>query len=236
MKAVVIILLVAGLARAQENPGKIQNQNDPHFPATHKLNAGIITTYTGSTPPPVLIADVNYGISNRFSVGIIGGTTGTMALVGVKLNAVLYQQEKFRSIFRMVSVYYPERNGTFLFDNENRYVMPWMFTFGVVDGEWKSNNGTRWSIGMGLLETHCVEDMAMWFGHLGGHEHEGSLIEMFNTVQASASIPVSSRITIRPELIVVMRGLRVINLHEFKVNPVAPYLNIVYSFGKRRKD
>lgn len=249
MKTVKILLLVAlaHMAMAQESSIK-PNLNDPFFPSRRQFNAGLITTYTGTTPPPVLIADVTYGISNKFSIGLVGGTTGTLALFGMKLNTVLYQKENFRSIFRMAIIYYPERHGTFLFDNKAQHVMPWMFTFAVVDAEWKTKKGVRFSLGMGMLETHCIDDMQKWFRsvkeahpdvHQDAHQEaqvgSESMIEVFNTLNAGISIPVSKRLTIRPEVIVAMRGLRIIEQHEFKVNPVSPYINFVYSFGHRDK-
>lgn len=249
MKTVRIFLLaaLAHMAMAQESPIK-PNLNDPFFPSRGQFNAGLITTYTGTTPPPVLIADVTYGISNKLSMGLVGGTTGTLALLGMKLNTVLYQRKNFRSIFRMAMIYYPERNGTFLLDNKPQQVMAWMFTFGVVDAEWKTKKGVRFSLGMGMLETHCIDDMQKWFRseqeahpvvhqetHQEDHVGSESMIEVFNTLNTGISIPVSKRLTIRPEVIVAMRGLRIIELHEFKVNPVSPYINFVYSFGHRGK-
>lgn len=118
--------------------------------------------------------------------------------------------------------------------------MPWMLSMALVDAEWKATKGIRWSLGMGLLETHCVEDMKMWFGHEHHHDHidghvgetdSGSLIDVFNTVQGSLATPLSKRITLRLEVIAVFRGAELIEKGQWKVIfPVNPYLGIIYSF------
>lgn len=232
-----ILCAITHVVLAQESTVNY-NQNDPHYPLKGRFNAGILTTYSGLTPPPVLIGNVTYGISNKFSVGIVGGTTGNLAVTGIKLNAVIFQRNNFRLAYRMISVYYPERNGTFLFDRTNKHVMPWMLSMGVVDAEWRTDKGIRWSLGMGLMETHCVDGMKKWLGNLIHHsngsdsEDDGDLpFEVFTTLQGSVSIPVSKRLTFRPEVYTVFKGTRLINRGEFMVGfPIIATVSLVYSF------
>jgi len=245
MKTIIIfLLLISGQVSVAQRLGKDRFlNNDPHFPAQGKFNGTLLSTYSSVSPPPVLIGDVMYGISKRFSLGVVGGTTGSLGLYGLKLNASLVEVKNFRFLFRFMSVYYPERNGTFLFDKDDEYVMPWMLTMAMFDAEWHLKKGIRWSIGMGLMETHCIEDMKMWFGiehdhlvHEGNDGHvgevdSGSLIDVFNTIQASVSIPLSRRFTLRPEVIAVFRGTDLIEKGQWKVTfPVNPYLSLTYSF------
>lgn len=244
MKIALIILafVSAHFTRGQNLQSRQIFTNDPHFPVKGRFNSTLLTTYSSVAPPPVLIGDVMYGITNRFSAGFVGGTTGALGLFGIKLNVALYDQSDFKILFRFMSVYYPERNGTFLFDRKDKYMMPWMLSMAVVDAEWKIANKVRWSIGMGLMETHCIEDMKMWFGF--EHDHSvhgeddghmgeldsGELIDLFNTMQASMSIPLSARLTVRPEVIAVFRGTRLIEKEQWKVTfPINPYLSFIYS-------
>lgn len=244
MKAPILILLflAAQVAVAQTLYSK-RFKNDPHFPAKGRFNGTLLTTYSSVSPPPVLIGDVMFGVTNRFSVGMVGGTTGSLGLYGLKVNAALLEQKNFKVLFRFMSVYYPERDGMFLFDQDDEYVMPWMLSMAVMDAEWRLPNGLRWSLGMGLKETHCINDMKMWFGmehdhslhaeedgHVGAVD-SGALIDVFNTVQASVSIPLSKRATLRPEVIAVFRGTELIDKGQWKVTfPVNPYLSLCYSF------
>ncbi|MGC4020934.1 MAG: hypothetical protein QM734_02850 [Cyclobacteriaceae bacterium] len=204
---------------------------DPLFPKVGKFNAGIISTYTGN-PPPVAILDLTYGVGKKFSVGIVGGTTGTQALAGLKINTVIFQKENFRGLFKWNAIYYPGRDGKFLMDNSIQHVMPWMFTMGIADVEWKTKNGTRWSIGGGYLETHCIDGMLKMM-HLASDDDDKTdlPLQFYNVLHGGVSIPVTKKIFIRPEVVVVMHGFEVIQkTKDSKVSPVNPYFNLVYSF------
>jgi hypothetical protein len=202
---------------------------DPVFPSRGHFNTGVIATYTNLMPPPALIADVTYGISDKVALGITGGTTGALALYGFKLNVTILQRSNFRLHFRSMFVYYPERDGKFLFDHEERYVMPWMLSMGMVDAEWKTKKGVRYAIGMGLMEDHSINQLKSWLGKLD--KQAGGLFESYHTVQVSVSFPVGKHLTIRPEAIVTMQKFRLIEKETFKISfPVNPFLNVVYSF------
>lgn len=147
-----------------------KNQHDSDFPGRKKINVGVMATYTNIAPPPAVIADATYSLSNRLSVGIMAGTTGTQLLTGVKFNARILQKNTFRILYRMVIVYYPGRKGEFLFDHSDKRIIPWMLSMAAVDAEWRTANGIRWSIGMGVLETHCIIGMRRFFWGSGEEE------------------------------------------------------------------
>ncbi len=216
---------------AQENA---KNTDDPFFPAKGKFNTGLLTTYTGKTPPPVLIMDLTYGISRKTAMGVVGGTTGTLALMGIKLNTVLYEYNNFRAVFKMNMIYYPGRDGTFLFDREIKHVMPWMFTSGIVNAEWKTKKNIRWSVGMGALETHCIDGMINFIqGTVEKEGKEDLPFEIFTTGYAGVSIPLSHRLTLRPEVILIMKDFQLIPSNQFKVSPFNPYINLTYTLGRK---
>jgi hypothetical protein len=208
--------------------------NDPFFPARHRFNVGLYTSYRGpSIAAPVAIGEVTYGFTKRFSMGFIVGTTGTLAVVGIRLAGSVYQKENFSLKYRMSVIYYPERNGTFLFDRTSQQVMPWFLSTGLLDGEWRMKSGLRWSVGMGLLETHCADGMMnLILGRKPSAEEEKNELpfHLFNTFQGAVSIPLSSRFTLRPEAIFVCHGLHLIGADDPKVSPVILYLNLVYAF------
>ena len=230
----IILISVAQYAIAQESlTGR--NQHDPLFASKGKFNAGVIATYTDKTPPPAMIFDATYGVTRKFSAGLVVGTTGVLALYGIKLNKVLYQsQSNFRTTFRFTSVYYQGRDGKFLFDRRDKKVMPWILSMAVADAEWKTKKGIRYSIGMGLLETHCVDGMMNLIRGTkpdAEEKEEESPFELFNTIQGSVSIPISKKLMIRPEVIAIMKGSHLIETGEYKVAfPINPYLNLVYTF------
>ena len=232
LAAFLIIMFIVSWFQEAKAQGPDRFQNDPHFPARHNFSTGIYTTYRGSSAAaPVLIGELNYGFKNRFSLGLIAGTTGTLALLGVRMAAGIYQKENFRLLYRMSIIYYPGRHGTFLFDNTNKDVMPWILSMGFLDAEWRTGKGLRWSIGMGLIETHCVDGMMNLLGRTPGPGEEADLeFEVFNTIQGSVAIPLSKRFTLRPEAIAAMSGVQFVSGDDHKVTPLYLYLYLVYTF------
>lgn len=206
-----------------------KNQHDSNFPARKKFNAGIMATYTNIAPPPAVIADATYGLNNRLSFGVMAGSTGTQSLAGLKFNAVLIEKNDFRMLYRMVIVYYPGRKGEYLFDHTEKRIIPWMLSMAALDAEWKTSKGIRWSIGMGVLETHCIIGMKRFFWG-SGDEKKIMPFEFFHTLQGSVSIPVSRRLTFRPEVIAVMKDAKLIRTGDFKVFPINPFLKLIYTF------
>jgi hypothetical protein len=202
--------------------------SDPHFPQKGKFQIGLLTTYTVTNPPPVLIGNINYGLSRKTAIGLVGGTTGTIGLYALRLNSILLQKDALRILFRMTSIYYPKRHGRFLFDRQNKHVMPWMLSMGTLDAEWSTKSGFRWAVGVGVIETHCVDDMKKWFSK-SKFKHEGSP-DIFSTIQSGLAIPLSKKWLLRPEVFFVLQNGRLIEKEKFKVTfPVNPYLNLIYS-------
>jgi hypothetical protein len=240
MKIINTFLLCAVAHTALSQPGRFTglNLNDPNYPAKGRFNAGILGTYTSKTPPPVLFGNITYGISNKFSVGVVGGTTGNLAGCGIKLNAVIVQRNSFRIAYRMISIYYPERNGKFLFDRRYLHVMPWMLSMGVIDTEWRTKKGIRWALGIGMLETHCIDGMMKLFSNLGHPrqkaeaEKDGDLpFETYTTLQAGVSIPVSTKLTFHPEVFTIFQGGKLIKSGEHKVGfPIIATVSLTYAF------
>jgi hypothetical protein len=117
--------------------------------------------------------------------------------------------------------------------------MPWMLSTGIVDVEWRTEKNIRWYLGAGLIETHCIDGMKRWFGNLTGHpvkveeEEEGgeSPFDLLTTVKGSVSIPVSKKLTFRPEAFANFKGGKLIQSGQHKVGfPIIASLTLVYSF------
>jgi len=222
----IMLLFASSLALGQQGP---RNQNDALFPAQGKFSAGVMTTYGGIHPPPIVVADVTYGVGNKFSIGFAGGTTGAQGLYALKFGGKLLQQKRFGVNLRAMSIYYPSRDGKFLLDRSSRRIIPWMASLATLEGEWRTEKNVRWAAGVGALETHCMIRMKQWLH--GGYEETVMPIDLFTTVNVSVSIPLSARLTIRPEVIAVFTSAGLISQGEFMVSsPVNPFINLVYNF------
>ncbi len=230
MKTIMIAIMMMQLFQPAIAQVRKYN-NDPYLPGKHNFSAGLITTYRGSSiAAPVLIVDLTYGVSRRTSLGLVGGTTGTLTVIAGKLATSFLERDNFRMLYRMSIIYYPERDGTYLFDQSKQQVMPWMLTMGFLDAEWKTKSGIRWAIGAGLLETHCIDGM-MSFLRGEFEEEEGELpFEWFTTIQSSVSLPLSKKFTLRPEVITVFQGTSLVSGDQHKVAPLNIYVNLVYNF------
>jgi hypothetical protein len=228
---ILIGILFLKTLNAQSIPEQPHSKNlhDPNFPTPRTFNAGLITTYAGTTPPPALVGDITYGFSKRLAFGILGGTTGAIALAGIKINAAFVQKNQFAINYRMIIIYYPQRNGKFMFDRRDKEVMPWMLSMAAIDAEIKTGKGIRYSLGVGLLETHCVEGMKKYFWGKS-EESKVSPFELFQTLQGSVSLPISNKLTFRPEVIAIMKDGNLIGSGVFHVSPINPYLKFIYTF------
>ena len=229
MKNFITLLVVVASTAAIAQQKVAVNNHDPLFPSKGKFAAGLMTTYGGINPPPILIGDVTYGVTRKFSIGLVGGTTGAQWLYALKLNGKLYEQGPFSVNLRAMSIYYPGRDGKFLFDRTPKRIIPWMASLATLEGEWRTERNIRWAAGFGALETHCMVRLQRWLH--GRTENAIVPIDMFATANVSASFPVTPRLTIRPEVLVVFNTDGLIKRARSMVSsPVNPFLNIVYNF------
>jgi hypothetical protein len=158
MKKIIAILIFITCAQYEINAqDQSEFNNDPYLPTRHKINAGIYTAYRGpSIAAPVIIGEITYGISNRFSASILGGTTGTLSLVGIRLAASVYQHRNFRLLSRLSIIYYLSARGlsfsTTLINVSHPGFFPWDF--------WMENGNSRMECAC-LREWDCLKHIVM---------------------------------------------------------------------------
>jgi len=230
MKNVITLLfIVASVSAIAQQKVAARNDYDPLFPARGKFSAGLMTTYGGINPPPILVGDVTYGVTRRFAMGLVGGTTGAQGLYGLKLNGKVQEHGPFSVNVRAMTIYYPGRDGKFLFDKSSRHIIPWMASLANLEGEWRTPKNIRWAAGVGGLETHCMVRLKKW---LHGESEDAIVpIDLFATANVSASFPISARLTIKPEVLVVFNQKGLIKRAQNMVSsPVNPFVNLVYNF------
>jgi hypothetical protein len=150
------------------------------------------------------IAEVTYGFTNRFSVGVIAGLLDNLAPgYGLHFRYILTQPSKdFRIYFKAPVIYYPKARNFGCPDCD-----PWFLTWPAVNAEWRLTNESRLWTGVGLVAAACATTV---FGgqekkeHMAKGLHEGE----WNTLQFGFSRPIARGISFQIELSTVLKGLK----------------------------
>ncbi len=211
------IIICAAILTAGESEAQLKlHSDDPLFPLKGK---SMITISTGI--PYVGIAEYSYGITDKFSVGVVAGVTPKVPGYGIRVRGVLYQSgESFRVYFRAPLFYYPS--------TKDLGGDPWILTWPVVNAEWKLKSGTRLSAGAGLVAAACVESI---FGKEEIGEEEGFMGGVWNTFQVGISMPLTRSIVVHGEIAAVMNGYRLAKPEQWAGGPpVILVLGLNYNF------
>ena len=211
--ALLILTMHVVAAQAQQQP---IGRNDHLFSGRGR---SMVTLATGI--PYIGVAEYAYGISDRFSLGLIVGQTPKIAGYGLRIRGIVFQKnESFRMFVRAPILYYPQ---TKKLGGE-----PWFLTWPVVGGEWKLRSGVRLSVGGGFVAAACANDLlglatakhspdahaTANYEHERQHHHEdsddsGFMGGLWNTFHVGAAIPLSNRIVLQSEISVVMSGTKI---------------------------
>ena len=153
--------------------------------------------------PYVAIAELAYGFTDRFSVGVLGGIVPHNPGYGLRLRYLLAQpSEDFRVHLKMPVIYYPKAKSLGCPECE-----PWFLAWPAVSAEWRRPSGTRWWVGAGLVAAACADTV---FGReneameTGGGIQEGT----WNTLQFGFSKPITRRLAFQFEIAPVLKGLK----------------------------
>ncbi len=138
----------------------------------------IITAATGI--PYIGIAEYAYGVSDRFTIGVLIGSTPIIPGYGIRLRNVLYSNGSDKRIYlRTPLLYYPQTKGL---GGE-----PWLLTWPAVNFEKRTNSGLRWSYGVGVVAAACVNDLLDLVG-IGEHVHDLLNEETLNHTQLTHDV------------------------------------------------
>lgn len=184
------------------------------------LNSGI---------PYIGIAEYSYGISNRFSAGIIYGYTPVLLGFGLRLKAVIAQpNESVRFYLKSPLIYYPK---TIALGGE-----PWLLAWPTLSVEWKLKNGARVWTGLGIVGAACADfifggeesdkEASRNNGSETFNEKEMEMADLWNTFQFGYSKPLSNKFSFMLEIAPVMRGL--------KLSPTVEWIGgppVIVTFG-----
>ena len=205
MKTSKITLIIVILLVSIKNNNSQLKLVDEHDHLFSKGGKSMVTLATGI--PYIGIAEYSYGFSDKFSAGVIVGTTPVVPGYGVRFRGVIYQpSETFRVYARVPAFYYPstkELGGE-----------PWLLTWPVLNAEWKLKSGVRLSVGTGIVVAACLHSL---LGH--SDEGEGFMGGVWNTFQTGIAVPLSRKIMFQAEVSAVFSGLKIAKKNDWVGGP-----------------
>lgn len=151
-----------------------------------------VTLVTGI--PYIGIAEYAYGVTDRFTAGILAGLTPRVEGYGVRLRTIVYQQdESFRSYFCIPVVYYPK--------TRDLGGDPWWLTRPNINFEWITPEGFRYKFGGSLIVAGSHHS---FFGDRSKAKFQS---DAWNAFHVGTSFPIGGGIMFQTELSAVMNGL-----------------------------
>ena len=174
----------------------------------------MVTVATGI--PYVGISEYSYGFSDRFTAGVIVGTTPMVMGYGVRVRVIILERaEEFRVHIRVPILYYPKSKAL---------GVEWALTRPTLMGEWTLASGTRLSAGGGIVAASCLDFL------LGlEKEGEGFMGGVWNTLIGGIAIPLSSRMAFQGEVSAVMSGVKLAGKDWVGGPPVILVIGFSYS-------
>jgi hypothetical protein len=205
-----IVALLLALVRSAEAQDSTARANDPLFPRSGGV---LVTAVTGI--PYVGIGEVAYGLGDRFAIGVVAGMTPVIPGYGIRARMIVSESDEWRLHARLPILYYPK---TVELGGE-----PWMLAWPVVASEWRLRSGVRFSVQGGIVAAACVESLLgleeeeeiAGSGEIPHDDHSGmgSAMDMefdgdiWNTLGAGISVPLSPTTTFITEAHIVLHGL-----------------------------
>lgn len=144
--------------------------------------------------PYIGIAEYAYGVTDRFTAGVLAGLTPRVEGYGVRLRTIILQNDRsFRSYFCVPVVYYPK--------TKDLGGDPWWLTRPNINFEWIMESGFRYKVGGSIIAAGSHNS---FFGDKAKAKFQP---DYWNAVHCGTSFPVGGGIMFQAELSAVMNGL-----------------------------
>lgn len=221
--ATLILLAIIGtapvIAQFSENsqsghisPETKQVRDNPFF--DHVINRRGGSRFTLATGIPFVgVAEYAYGVTDRFTVGVLGGITPAVEGYGVRLRSVIFQKhDHYRVYFCTPVIYYPTLSGG----------DPWWLARPNINFEWVKKNNVRYKFGGSAF-------LAASNNSLFGNSRNATLKpDVWSSVHGGVSLPIGRNLSFQTEVSYVSKGIRPIN--DFVgAPPVVLVLGVSYS-------
>lgn len=198
---ILLILINTGSANAQSSDNyqsknitteSLQVRDNPLFDHVINRRGGSrLTLATGI--PFVGVAEYAYGVTNRFTVGVLGGLTPAVEGYGVRMRGVVYQKNDFyRVYFCTPVIYYPTLSGG----------DPWWLARPNINFEWVTKSNVRYKVGGSAI-------LAASNNSLFGDADKATLNPgLWSSVHGGVSLPLGGNISLQTEISYVSKGVQ----------------------------
>lgn len=194
------------------------NGQTPEYKTDHLFvpkGGSAVSVATGI--PFVFAAEYAYGVSKKFTAGLLFGKIpipGAQGF-GLRLRGILASNNKdLRVYFEMPVVVYPE--------TRKKVRKPWYLVYPSIMSEKRFESGMRLSVGAGLLIGGCLVPVVEEHD-MNSHEHQmmvvqkqcvfggdgGRMAGLWYSFNSGLSLPVTSKITFQQQVNVIAGGIEV---------------------------
>lgn len=148
--------------------------------------------------PIVGSTEFAYGISDRFTFGVLGGFTPFEEAVGIRMRTVLYREvESFRIYYCTPVILYPQTRRV---DPD-----PWFIIRPNINFEWMKGSNFRYKLGGSIIGSSSYHDL---FGDKSRARHPQ---EIWTAVHAGLSLPLGKALSFQAEISYITKGIQPVN-------------------------
>lgn len=146
--------------------------------------------------PYIGIAEYAYGVTDRFTAGVLVGLTPRVEGYGVRLRTIVFQEERsFRSYFCVPVMYYPK--------TRDLGGDPWWLTRPNINFEWIMESGHRYKFGGSIIVAGSHHS---FFGDKSKAKFQP---DHWNAFHVGTSFPIGAGLMFQVELSAVMNGVTI---------------------------
>ena len=188
-------IILAGLACIASRGALTCQEITHHY--DHVLNAQGASRFTIATGIPYLaVGEYAYGVSDRFTFGVLAGVTPSVKGYGIRARTVLHENgDRYRVYFCTPVLVYPR---THILGGD-----PWWLARPNINFEWMTSGGFRYKVGGSFIAA------ASQYTLFGGGSASHIAPRFWDAIHGGISLPIGPAATLQVEASLVLKGLKV---------------------------
>jgi hypothetical protein len=192
--------LIAGPALAEDivtaasADAEVPAMRDPLIAPDGHIAASVATGL-----PYLAIGEVAYGVTSRFTAGVIAGVTPNTEGFGVRLRGVLIDGDADRLIAASPILFYPA--------TQNQGNEPWFLVMPELLAEHRFANGARVHAGFGVAAATCTDTLEAFFTGKRDTDHSAFMGDLWATAKIGGSVALGHSTMLFADVTLVTPGL-----------------------------